>query len=436
MMTTQECTPPSARLSPPPQGETRRGFQPPDGALGVGCIPDGGMQGGPPREPPAPPDGETRDFSRITTFRLEPSKEHYALLRLRDAQAAQKMNRYSIQLFAERNGWRPPEDSTKDTLTKHGRMEKDDLSSSIYVACEKRVQNDWKRIGKRIWSGVQVPTYRKGCLPFDSGGRPENGGNCGVKIIRTKDAGYAALLHITAKDSEGDNWIEVPISRRTEIDERRAELAAQFADGAKHVLSGQINFARDKVLLRVSFKVRRVVPKAGERVATVSEFGDGRLLIRSEFESLDFSSRLYAVKQKKLHWDGISRRFSRRSSRSKGSARRHREKLDNHSFSRWASTEMHVWSRRIVEWAIKQHCGSIVIELTGGDWPAHDLIAKLKYKADEVGMKVTEASLEQRATDRAVKAAVAKRQRRAKKLGDAVRELNHQLGDQGNVDQS
>jgi len=372
-----------------------------------------------------------REFQRTITFRLEPSNDQFALLRMRQAQATQRMNRYSIALFAERNGWRPPEDTTKDSLTKLSRCERDDLSSAIYVACENRVKQDWKRIGPRIWSGVQIPTYKKGSLPIDSGARPgKKKGCCGIAIVRTASGGYAARLHVTANYAEGDNWIEVPLSRRTDIDERRGQKACEFADGTCQVLSGTIEFKRSMVLLRVAFKVRRDVPLMGQRVATLSEFADGRLLLRGEFGSVDYSSRLYALKNKKQTWDGMRRRFSRYMNRRKGSARNHREKLAQHSFSQWAETEMHAWSIQMVEWAEAQGCGSISTILIGTDWPANSLETKLAYKADERGIKVVKASLDNESTERAADATLNKRKQRAKKLGEAVREISHQLGDE------
>lgn len=381
--------------------------------------------------------GAERTFHRITTVRLEPSREQYALLKLRDAQAAQRMNRHSLALYAQRNGWRAPEDSPKDSVTKHDRLTRDELSSAIYVACEARVGSDWKRIGKRIACAVQMPVYRKGNLPIDSGARGKPGA-CGIEIIRTSDAGYAARLHLTAKYAVGENpdgWEIIPIGRRTERDERRAELMAQFADGKLEVAGGSIRFTRDKTLLLLAFAVKRVVAAPGDRVATVTEFEDGRLLVRSDFATLDLSSKLNAFRRKKLDFDGIRRRFCRRAMRSKGSSRRLSEKLDTFGFDRWSATETHRWSREIIEWALAQHCGSIVIaQLTGADWPAHALRSKLAYKAEEAGLTLTAPSLEQEPTERATKSAIGKKARRAKKLGDAMREINHQL--RGDDDES
>lgn len=412
---TTEHVPPSAELSPGVLAHANIE------AASNSRIPRGG------RDVPTV-DGERREFQRSLTFRLEPTKEQFALLRLRDAQAAQYMNRFSIHLYCDSQGYRAPEASAKPKLTSVDNLPPQDLSSSIYVACQKRVRNDWKRIGKRIWSGVQIPTYRKGSLPFDSGGRAEKGTCCGIKIVRTSDAGYAARLHITSSSAEGDNWIEVSLSRRTEIDQHRAQKAAEFADGKLDALGGQVSFERDMTLLRIGFKFTKIVTQMGDRVATLSEFEDGRLLLRGEFCAMDWSSRLHALKTKKIEWDGIRRRFSRRMSRRKGSARRHREKLDFHSFSKWAGTEMHAWSASMIDWAKTQGCGSVVIALTGSDWPAHDLAAKLKYKAEECGVKVLEPSLEQEPTELAVDAAVNKKKRRAKKLGEAMREISNQLG--------
>ena len=52
----------------------------------------------------------------------------------------------------------------------------------------------------------------------------------------------------------------------------------------------------------------------------------------------------------------------------------------------------------------------------------------LAYKGSDSGVEVTEiASLDEQSTDRAAKAAAKKAQRKARKLGDAVRELKHTM---------
>lgn len=79
--------------------------------------------------------------------------------------------------------------------------------------------------------------------------------------------------------------------------------------------------------------------------------------------------------------------------------------------------------------------GQISMVLIGTDWPAHQLKERLKYKAQECGIEVVKATLDQESTGRAAKALASRRSRRAKKFGDAVREINHQLGEQHAINQ-
>jgi|GEM_PF-6032186 len=371
--------------------------------------------------------------TRVVTFRLEPDREQMALLKLRDEQATAYMNRYSVHLYAERNGWRAQAEKDKPTSTVHASP--GELSSAIYVACQQRVRSDWSRIGGRIKHGGVIPTYRRGTIPFDSGGRPDRGGNCGVKIIRARDGGFSAMLHVSAQKSDALGWIEVPLGRSTVRDQFRAITAAELADGERPILKGEVRILRGsgKVLLSVATRYERTLAPLGQRTATLSEFEDGRLFIRTECGSLDYSSRLHALREKKLHWDAIRRRFTRRMMRRKGCSRTIRRKLDHFGLDRWLDTEMHRWSADIVRWAHSQGCARIVIApLIGSDWPAHMLAVRIRYKAADYGLSVDEPALDQEPTARAVEAEVRKTRSRAKKLADAVGTINDVLNRRNN----
>lgn len=332
MIVTEDCAP-SAQLSPSSDGVQRGGSQVPDGTLPVGVA----SQDVPPHTALTECSLESRSLKRITrttTLRLKPTREQYRLLRLIDAQAAQYMNRHSVARWAQVNGWKPPDTAAKDSLTKYERENTASLSAAVYVGCERRVAQDWQRSGKRIFSGVEMPTYGKGSIPIDSGARGKMGA-CGVAIRLASNACHVADVQLTASEGKrGAGWRRIRIDITSEREERRADLMARFASGEIEILSGQIRFADfgRKVLLTVAYGLDVEVPPMGARHASLTEDADGRLLVRIERVGereivLDMTRKLYALKDLKEHWDGIRRRFSRRVMRSKGSARLLSQKL-------------------------------------------------------------------------------------------------------------
>lgn len=426
---------PSAQLSPPGNGPQRGGPHGSDGTLPV----ESASRDVPPHTAPGELGPESRSLKRImrtTTLRLKPTREQFRLLRLLDAQAAQYMNRHSIGRWAQAKGWRPPENARKDSLTKHEREDTGILSAAVYVGCERRVAQDWERSGKRIFSGVEMPRYGKGSIPIDSGARGKMGA-CGVAIRALSNARHVLDVQLTASEGKrGAGWRRIRIDTSSEREARRADLMARFASGEIEILSGQIRFADfgRKVLLTVAYALDIQVPSMGARHASLTEDADGRLLVRIERVGerevvLDLSRKLYALKHLKEHWDGVRRRFSRRAMRSKGSARLLREKLAQTHFAEKSSERTHSWSKKIVRFCFANGVGEISVVLVGADWPARQLKDRLKYKAQEYGIEVIEATLAQESTGRAAKALATRRGRRAKKLGDAVREIHHQLGE-------
>jgi hypothetical protein len=204
-----------------------------------------------------------------------------------------------------------------------------------------------------------------------------------------------------------------------------------MAEGEISIAGATISTRRGSpdVLLRVSYKLAVEAPPAmGDRLATLTEDSDRRLVLRClSGQSVDFTSRLAHLQSLKTHRDGIARRFARKVMRHKGSSRQLSEKLDAFGFERKAATMMHQWSHEIVQWARSMGCGCISMVLVGGDWPAHDLQAKVKYKAAEAGIEIVDASLGEASTERAAKAKVQRDRKRAKQVGDAIRTLTNNL---------
>jgi hypothetical protein len=353
-----------------------------------------------------------------------PDPEQWRLLRDRASQAASYRNQFMQALRADAVKWRVPVDAEKPTLERFVRnTEQGDLGSPLYLAAEAEVKKDWKRCGRAIMAGAALPQYRqKDSLAVAS----SQGG--GVRILEAGD-GFIVQLNVGAHGQ----WITIPVHPRTDRDEFRWPKLLEMATGKIPVSMGRLIFQlrKGKTLLQLTYAMGHHITSVGKRTATLSEFEDGRLLLRAENGgTLDFSSRLFHLKKLKEDWDGLCRRFGRRSSRRRGSARRMSEKLGQFGFDRKTSTICHQWSAEMVRWMTTQGCGKFVIaNLIGHDWAASKLEADIQYKCEAAGIEVMKPALEQETTLRAATAAVKKQQQKARKLGEALREVNHQLGD-------
>jgi hypothetical protein len=361
------------------------------------------------------------------TIRICPNDEQWVLLRQRAAEAAAYRNKFMQAYLADALKWRTPEGAGQDKIQKVIRAtEGGVLSSSVTAGAEAEVTKDWQRMGRAIMAGAAMPQYRQKeslCVVTRSG-------TSGVKIIETAD-GFIAQLHLHCRDYEGETWLSVPVHPKTDRDEFRWPKLQEFARGTVTISVARVVFKLypRKTLLQLTYAIERTVMPIGQRIATLSEFEDGRLLLRAENGgTLDFSSRLAQMRRIKADWDGLRRRFGFQASRRKRHARQLRRKLESFGLANKFATILHQWSAEMVKWMVAQGCGEFTVPtLVGGDWPAHQLLFCLRYKCEDAGIKVVESSLSQEPTERAAAAVVRKRQHKARKLGNAVREIEHQL---------
>jgi hypothetical protein len=371
--------------------------------------------------------GRSSSVSRILTIRILPDEAQWKLLRERASQSAAYRNKHMQARLADALKWSTPPDAQRPTLTRHIRQtEQGDLGAAVYLGAEAEVDKDWTRAGSAVMAGAPMPQYRqKDSLAIAS----SQGG--GVKVLAAAD-GFIVRLHIGKKNTPEGGWMAIPVHPETDRDEFRWPKLVEMANGSVPVTQGRVIFRlrKGKTLLQLTYRAERIIRPVGARIATLSEFEDGRLLLRAENGgTLDYSSRLAHLKSLKQNWDGLCRRFGRKSSRSRGSARRLSAKLDQFGLDRKTSTLMHQWSAEMVRWMVTQGCGKFTCAtLIGGDWPAHKLESNLEYKCLEAAIEVVKPSLQQETTERAAAAAVKKKQRKAKKLGEALREVDHQLG--------
>ena len=365
----------------------------------------------------------TLKASRILTIRLMPDREQLALLRRRASQAAAYRNQHMQARRADAVKWRVPESAERPTLVRHVRQtEQGELGAAIYLACEAEVRKDWRRAGRAIMAGAPMPQYRqRNSLAIASA----QGG--GVRIVAAPENRFIAQLNV----GQGGQWIDIPVHPHTDRDPYRQPKLTEMAQGRCQPLLARVILkpSGGKTLLQLTYSITRQVKSPGERCATLSEFEDGRLLLRVENGgTLDYSSRLAHVKSCKGDWEGIRRRFGSHASRRKGHARQLRRQLDQFGWGRKMVTLMHQWSADMVRWMVDRGVGSLSIPaLLGTDWPATLLKTNLTYKCHEAGIQLVEATPSQEPTERAAGAAIRKQRRKIKKLSEAIRTVQNAL---------
>jgi transposase len=151
-------------------------------------------------------------------------------------------------------------------------------------------------------------------------------------------------------------------------------------------------------------------------------------MLRTECDTVDYSSFLYHLRKMKDEYEGTARRLRYTIGRSKGSARHLRRKLvDAGNYADWAKERCHEWSRRIITYCQSVGVGKLVVlPIANQDWPAYQFVLMLKYKGAAVNIDVTDesgASITDESVDRALSASVKTRQRTAKRVREAVRTL-------------
>lgn len=357
--------------------------------------------------------------------------------RLRDLgwQAARYRNNFIRHRWAEALKWKLPEESEHDRPSKQGRKDwKQELSGAAYSACEREVQGAWTRSAKQILAGRPLPEWKPEAALSIRGHKRK--ADSGVRVEFENDR-FVAYLSAQNKDCEGGCWLRCPIAKHTKRDERQGDILRSMVAWDVPIAKAtiQINVRRRRVILRLTYAIDIEIEEPGERTAILGpvEYDSHgrihRLLLRTDFQTKDYTSRLLNLLRRKDEWDGIRRRALRQIGRRRGHARDKRERLAQLSWQDWLTTYLHTWSADVAQWLPSQHVGILhVVEIETGDWPADRFTALVKYKCEERGIEVDEdASVLEKPAERAAKGLINKSQRKVKKRREAVRELMHQM---------
>jgi hypothetical protein len=354
--------------------------------------------------------------------------------RLKDLgwQAARYRNGIIRRSWAELNNWREAERADdRNGISKQWRKEgKGELSGAAYAAAELEARTIWNRERNRILAGSPLPEW-KPTAALSIRGNKKSKGDSGVRL-EMENGQYIAYLGAQSKDSPGGCWLRLPIAKHTKRDEWQGEILNQMISWQTPILKATVQVKRNGIMLRLSYRREAPLPVMGERIATLGPlWSNGRLLLRTETQTKDYTSKLAIILTKKDNWDGERRRVMGQIGRRHGHARLKRQRLANLSWDDWLHTHLHTWTREIIDWLATQGVALIRVDsIESGDWPAAKFISLLTYKAEEAGMKVTTeaAAAEEPAAQRAYKAPISEAGRRQKKRREALRELVHQLG--------
>src|SRR5262245_9948364 len=375
-------------------------------------------------------------LSRVLAVKVEidwrDAKSRELFNRLRDLgwQAAHYRNNCIRSMWAEATGLRvDPEQKDKHDVSKRARqMEKGELSGAAYSAAEREVSAAWTRDRKKILAGQPLPEWKPSAALSIRGHKEKK--SSGVRI-EMEDGQYVAYLQAQSDKSPGGSWSRVPIAKNTKRDEYQGEILNAMVSWAIPIAKATVQMKRSSIILRLTYeKERPPLPSIGKRVATLGPLEQsGRLLLRTELQTKDYTAEFANLMERKDSWDKIRRRALAQVGWRRGQARMKRKRLANLTWEDWLLTHLHTWTRRVIDWAVTQGVGTIqVVSIDTKDWPAYKFMQLLRYKADEAGIEVKEDGTEQDAgADRAVKSVIRKSGKAVKRRHEALRELQHQM---------
>lgn len=356
----------------------------------------------------------------------------YQLLRDLSWQAARYRNLFLRALWAEAKHLKvDPTKQVPHDVTKWIRAdEKMDLSGAAYSAAEREVSAVWKRHAKRILAGAPLPEWKPTAALSIRGHK--NRAESGVRLSLDGGGKFVTQLQARSGKSEGGSWVSIPVASGT-VKDYQAEMLHKMVTGEVPIRKATVIVkpGRHEVILRLCYALIIPLPAFGNRVATLGPVDRGRLFLRTECDTRDFSGRLQTILSRKEDWDLIRRRAMAQIGRAKGSARAKRKLLAHLTWENWLSTFLHQWSREIVKWLGGQGVAKLrVVGLEAADWPIFRFTSMLEYKGEALGVQVLrEADLADPSTERAVKGEIRKQRRKATKAGKAIRELSHQTNE-------
>lgn len=365
----------------------------------------------------------------MVSVKLAPTAEQWARIRELAWEAMRYRNQFIRARWAEAMKLVPaPDDGAKNASIQTRNQRPAQLSGSAYSAAEREASAAWQRDAKRIMAGAPMSQWREADSLSVRGHRERD--SSGVRI-ESNGVDYVALLQLQSKDCEGGSWLRVEIAKHTRFDEFVGPLLSAMAAGERPIYKAvvMIRKVRGRMDLRLCYGIERHVNSLGQRVATLGPLGqDYRLSLRSDSATLDMTARIGTLLKRKEQWDLIRRRAMRQIGRRKGAARAKREFIAHQGFDEWLTTFLHSWSREAIAWCVAQGVGEItVVDLAGGSWPQYRFMEMLRYKGEESGVTLRDASMEDAATQRAAKRETERARTKAKKLQDAVSEIASQL---------
>jgi hypothetical protein len=369
--------------------------------------------------------------NRVLSVKLDIDRDQFQRLRDLGWQAAHYRNMFVRRKWAEAMGYVVLDSDDKHSVTKAGRKtDKAELSGAAYSACEREVAGAWQRDCRKILAGQPLPEWKPTAALSVRGHKRK--AESGIRL-EIEDGRYVAYLQAQAATCDGGCWLRLPAAKNEGRDKHQGPVLNSMVAWETAIAKAQISLSpvKRKATLKLTYEVAEVLPAMGERVATLGPVErDGRLHLRTETQTKDYSSRLNNLLRRKDVWDLFRRRALRQIGRRHGHARIKRQVLANKDWADWVKTHLHTWSRDIADWCQTQGVGTIrVVAIDTGDWPAYRFVELLKYKAAEHGITVDgKASLGDESTQRAASAAIKKQQRKAKRAREAVVDLEDHFG--------
>lgn len=357
--------------------------------------------------------------TRVVRVRLKrPDDATWRILRTLEREAAAYKNICMAAWWAGRYGFVRPDGQTTESWARQAW--KGRLASAVVDALAREVKGAIRRLRRAIDAQDQrLPIFSSGRALICRG--TDARGERGVRLWRDADGTYRLRLRLLAA-AEGDAhvlsvWPDA-VTRQPYLQERLARLAG----GADRLSRVALVFRlrRRQLDAHLSYERTLVVPPAGARVATLGPLeSSGALSLRTDTDRFDLTAWLAALRMRKGEHDKIVRRLRRQ-----GRFGRKRWKMKT-SFLEWVDSPLGKKARDVMDWCRLRGVGRInVLPIADGDWPAERFLRRLKARAEEGGVVVSDdAAMKDPSTARAVEAPVKKARKGARALSRAVATL-------------
>lgn len=224
-------------------------------------------------------------------------------------------------------------------------------------------------------------------------------------------------LHLLRKEDPRGGWHDFPVHTGSHRDRLAEPWLAKWVTGGAPINSARLVLDRadGKILLQVGIERAAAPLSTTGRVATLSvedgeqDAGIAQLTLRApKGVVLHLTHELHAFFRMKDNFEEMRRRLCIQIGKGKGAVHKKRRLLRKLDLAAWSRTHWQTVAKKVATFALANGCSEIrIMDILPGAWPAHAFTSYLTSRAQQDGIKVTEARAEDQPQDTEERAALA-----------------------------